>query len=221
MTLVSHWMHVDLFKVEHAAALWAGFDPARLGLVKSLWPSEVVAANQMITAGIRGGEIRADASTNPFGMIGDHSESLVSRADLETFARRRGLFPAFLFDTLAPLEGTGGLGQNREPARVQTLLAPSPAQTPPASEKSASPISFPPAPNRGGRPQEYDWNSFALEIIYRANQPDGLPEAPAELIRDMLAWFQTAFGREPAESSVRDRISKIYKYVAERKNLAD
>ena len=36
-----------------------------------------------------------------------------------------------------------------------------------------------------------------------------------------LAWFQTEFGREPAESSVRERISKIYKYMAERKNLAD
>ncbi len=221
MTLESNWMHVDLFTVEQAAALWAGFDPARLSPVESMRPSEVVAAAQMITAGIRGNEIRADVSTNPYRMIGDHSKSLVSRADLETFARKRGLFPAFLFDTLAPFEGTGGLRSIREPTRVQTLSAPAPAPATSVSEQPAPPTSFPPQPNRGGRPQEYDWNSFAAELVYRANQPDGLPETPAELVRDMLAWFQTEFGREPAESSVRERISKIYKYMAERKNLGE
>jgi hypothetical protein len=216
MTLVSHWMHVDLFTVEQAAALWAGFDPARLSPAKALWPSEVVAAAQMVTAGILSGEIRANTSTNPYVLIGNHSASLVSRADLETFARKRGLFPAFLFDTLASFEGTGGFASSRQPARVQTLSALTPIPAP-----AALPAPNPPTANRGGRPQEYDWNSFALEIIHRANQPDGLPETPAELIRDMLAWFQTEFGREPAESSVRERISKIYRYMAERKNLAD
>ncbi|MEQ1942336.1 hypothetical protein ABMA32_07915 [Mesorhizobium sp. VNQ89] len=219
MTLVSHWMHVDLFTVEQAAALWVGYDPAAISPVKSLRPSEFVAATQMITAGIRSGEITADFSTNAYAVIGDHSKSLISRADLEAFARKRALFPAFLFDTLAPLEGTGGLAIGRQPARLQTLATPSQSATP-YSELSASPTPVPPASNRGGRPPEYDWNSFALEIIHRANQPDGLPERPAELVRDMLAWFQAESGKEPAESSVRERISKIYKYMADRRNLA-
>lgn len=221
MALISHWMHVDLFTVEQAASLWAGFDPAGLSPVKSLHPSEVVAATRMITAGIRSGEIRADDATNPYRVIGDYAASLVSRTDLERFAQKHGLFPAFLFDTLAPFEGTGGFVRPREPARLQTVSALPTASTPPVVDKPVTPTPVPVQPNRGGRPQEYDWNSFALEIIHRANQPDGLPDAPAELIRDMLGWFLTEYGREPADSSVRDRISKIYKYMAERKNSAD
>jgi len=214
-------MHVDLFTVEQAAALWADFDPAGLSPAKSLRPSEVVAAVQMITAGIRSGEIRADDSTNPLRLIGDFAQSLVSRTDLEAFALKRGLFPAFLFDTLAPFEGTRGVGSIREPGRLRTMSTLPTATATPVTKKPVPLTSVPASPNRGGRPQEYDWNSFALEIIYRANQPDGLPGAPADLIRDMLSWFQTTFGREPAESSVRDRISKIYKYMADRKNLAE
>lgn len=221
MTLVSNWMHVDLFTVDQAAALWAGFDPGRVGPAKSFRPSEVLAAFQMITAGIVCGEIHADNSTNFLARIGNLSDSLVSRADLETFARKRGLFPAFLFDTLAPFEGTGGFGGSLEPPRVRTLSAPVPVPGTAASQMPAPPTSVPQATNRGGRPQEYDWNSFALEIVHRANQPDGLPETPAELVRDMLDWFQAEFGKEPAESSVRERISKIYKYIAERKNPAE
>lgn len=68
--------------------------------------------------------------------------------------------------------------------------------------------------NKGGRPQEYDWDTFVVEIIRRANTPDGLPETQAELIRDMLTWFSETCGREPAESSVKGRIAKIYQYLA-------
>jgi hypothetical protein len=213
MSLVSNWMYVDIFTVDQAAALWAGYDPSSISISKSYHPSEVVAAYQMIVAGMMNGEIPADGSTNLLARFGDHSDTLVTRRNLEAFARKRGLFPAFLFDTLAPFEGSGGFG-SREPARVQTLASPKPSSP-------ATPAHVSPTPNRGGRPQEYDWNSFALEIICRANQPDGLPETPAELIRDMLGWFQTEYGREPAESSVRDRISKIYRYIGERKNLAE
>ena len=67
--------------------------------------------------------------------------------------------------------------------------------------------------NVGGRPAEYDWDSFMLEIIRRANTPDGLPDSQAELIREMLQWFTDKFGSEPAESSLKLRTSKIYKYL--------
>jgi hypothetical protein len=73
--------------------------------------------------------------------------------------------------------------------------------------------------NRGGRPPEYDWDTFIFEIIRRANTPDGLPEKQADLIKSMLLWFQETYGREPAESAVKDRVSKIYRYLAGAKNL--
>ena len=57
-----------------------------------------------------------------------------------------------------------------------------------------------------------------MEIIRRANSPDGLPEVQAELIRNLLQWFSDTYGNEPAESAVKQRISKIYKYLNEAKN---
>jgi hypothetical protein len=60
-----------------------------------------------------------------------------------------------------------------------------------------------------------------MEIIRRANLPDGLPDTQADLIRDMLAWFLDATGREPAESAVKQRISKIYAYLREARKLGD
>lgn len=66
---------------------------------------------------------------------------------------------------------------------------------------------------RSGRPEAYDWDTFVFEIIRRANSPDGLPETRAELVRDMLEWFSLTYGKEPSESSVKSRISQIYKYL--------
>lgn len=195
-------MHVDLFTVEQAAALWAGFDPARVGSSDAFKPSEVIAARQMLIAAIVGNKLPADSSRNVFANIGNHDASLVSRADLEVFARTRNLFPAFLFDTLAPFEAGGGLLQSQETPRILHVDPP----------QAAPPV------NRGGRPQEHDWDSFVLEIVNRANQPDGLPETQADLVRSMLDWFQQKYGREPAESSVKNRISKIYRYLQAAKN---
>src|SRR5215211_6021188 len=111
MSTVSHWMHVDLFTVDQAAALWAGFDPARVSPFESKRPSEIVAAGQMLVSAIVSGEIPADSSTNALSPIGNFSRSFVARRDLEAFARKRQIYPAFLFDTLAPFgagEGTFG-----------------------------------------------------------------------------------------------------------------
>lgn len=199
---VSHWMHVDLFTVKQAAALWINTDPASIWSIAGNSPPEYAAVVQMLTAGIVNGELRADTSTNALSMIGDHAESLVSRADLEMFARKRNLFPAFLFDTLAPFERCDPFAS----ALRSRLTRP-----------QASPEAMP--ANRGGRPPQYDWDSFTMEIIRRANLPDGLPEKQADLVREMLSWFQSTCGQEPAESAVKGRISKIYRYLAEAKNL--
>ena len=109
MSTVSHWMHVDLFTVDQAAALWAGFDPARVSPFENMRPSELVAAGQMLLSAIVSGAIPADSSANALSCIGNFSRSFVARRDLEAFARKRQIYPAFLFDTLAPFgagEGT-------------------------------------------------------------------------------------------------------------------
>jgi hypothetical protein len=198
----SYWMNVDLFTVEQASALWINIDPTSIRLVDSYNPPEYAAIKQMLTAGIVIGELHADTSTNAFSLIGDHAKSLVSRAGLEAFARKKNLFPTFLFDTLAPLQQ-----RNPFPPSIGLRLPQTPAQE-----------MMEPA-NRGGRPVQYDWDTFTMEIIRRANLPDGLPEKQADLVRHMLSWFQATFDQEPAESAVKARISKIYRYLERAKNL--
>lgn len=193
-------MHTDIFTVAQAAALWCGYDPSRLSGVDQLDPPEFVAVKQMLAGAIIGGQLIADDSRNALNLIGKHDDSLVKRADLEAFAKSRDLFPAFLFDTLAPF-----------PEKV--FRSNVTAATP-----TVAPIPVPPPPNKGGRPAEYDWDSFTMEIIHRANTPDGLPDTQAELTREMLSWFSDTCGHEPAESSVKVRISKIYSYLASRRS---
>lgn len=208
-SIVSMWMHVDAFTVDQASALWCGADPALMGPMMIRAPSEVRAVHQMLTAAIVSGALPADTSGNAFRLIGKHSDSLVTRRDLETFARAKGLYPAFLFDTLAPFSKT-----ERHPTR---LAASRPETNMPPADMAGLEPTIPPAA-KGGRPQTYDWDSFTLEIIRRADSLDGLPDVQAELIRDMLQWFRDTYDVEPAESSVKARISKIYRYLDEAKN---
>lgn len=194
-------MNVDLFTLEQASALWINADPASLWSVAKFNPPEYAAIKQMLTAGIVTGELRADTSTNAFSIIGEHAKSLISRADLEAFARKRKLFPAFLFDTLAPFQQQDTFAPLARLERPNAVV-----------QQESVPA------NRGGRPAQYDWDSFAMEIVHRANLPDGLPEKQADLVREMLFWFQTEYGQEPAESAVKARISKFYKYLDEARN---
>lgn len=201
MASISNWMHVDIFTVDQAAALWCGHDPTMMKIADSLNPSEVVATKQMLVSGILNGTLKADVSTNALRTIGNHSSSLVSRGALEQFAKQKSLFPRFLFDVLAPFPERSNPFQAPLPWATQIDELPSPAK------------------NQGGRPPEYDWDSFMMEIVSRANSIDGLPETQADLIRDLLSWFSETYGREPAESAVKQRVSRIYKYLAKAKNL--
>jgi hypothetical protein len=69
--------------------------------------------------------------------------------------------------------------------------------------------------NRGGRPPKYDWDAFTREIIRTANSPDGLPTDPsggldrAAIQRQMLDWCAELWPDVPAESVVREKLSKI------------
>ncbi len=197
----SNWLLVDAFSVDQAAALWCGFDPSKYRLFDQQAPSEVLAIKQMLTAAIVGQALIADSSGNSYSIIGNYSESLVTRKNLQEYAKSKSVFPAFLFDTLAPF-----------PAPPNSLGVSTSLQAKQASQTKVG-------ANPGGRPPEYDWDSFTMEIIRLANTPDGLPETQAELIQTMLEWFNNSYDKEPAESSVKSRISKIYKYLREGKNL--
>ena len=199
MAAISNWMHVDFFTLDQAAALWCDCDPSQVKSYDN--PPEVVAAKQLLVGGLTGGSIAPNAKLGPYSHISNYSDVQVSRSELEKFARGKKLFPAFLFDTLAPFEKPESpLDRfNRVSAKANPF-----AQT-------AQPA------NQGGRPPQYDWDSFTLEIIRRANTPDGLPDSQADLVREMLAWFSNTSGSEPAESSVKGRTSKIYKYLSEEK----
>ena len=199
MVAVSNWMQVDFFTLDQAAALWCDNDPSQ---IKSYDRApEVVAAKQLLIGGLIAGSITPHTQLSVYSQSLSYSDVLVSRSELEKFARIKTLFPAFLFDTLAPFEKPESPFDRFSKVSVKAIPAPQTVQV----------------ENQGGRPPEYDWDSFMLEIIRRANMPDGLPDSQAELVRDMLQWFSVTFGSEPAESSVKSRTSKIYKYLAEEK----
>ncbi len=87
-------------------------------------------------------------------MIGNHSSTLVSRTDLEAFARTKKQFPRFLFNTLSPSE--------------TNVEEPFERPVPPDNKAEVSQQTEP-VVRRGGRPPEYDWDSFTMEIIRIAN----------------------------------------------------
>lgn len=163
-------------------------------------PSEIMAIKQMLTGAIVAGQLDADSSRATFSSIGNYSQSLVTRNALEEYAKSKKLYPAFLFDTLAPFVDPRDLV---EPRPIISAATSQPAKT---------------KENKGGRPVEYDWDSFTMEIIRIAQTPDGLPDTQSKLIREMLNWFQTNYEAEPAESSVKQKISKIYNYLNKDKN---
>jgi hypothetical protein len=56
----------------------------------------------------------------------------------------------------------------------------------------------------------YDWDPFWREVTRIADSLDGLPETQAELETIMSKWCEEAWGKEPAPSTVRERLSPIY-----------
>ncbi len=182
------WALADALTVRQAACLWAGADPSEsrfypTGVLKD----QITAVEQMLTAAIRSGVLDADWSANAFASLGDHSKSVVTREALRAFAESKNQWPAFLFDTLLPPKT-----EHNEDIPV------------------ADTETFGSTRSRVGRPLEYDWDEFVVEIIRIASGLDGLPEKQSELIKQMLHWCEDTWRRQPAESNVKKRISNIY-----------
>ncbi len=64
--------------------------------------------------------------------------------------------------------------------------------------------------NTGGRPPKADWDAFWCEIVRIANTPDGLPDR-TELQRHMMNWWIDKLDdASPADSTVREKLAKLY-----------
>jgi len=182
------WALADAFSVHQAACLWVGAEPTESDVMrqfqgKTAETSKIAAIKQMLSAAIQAGELPADTSANAWAMIGDHSKTLVTREALRAYAEKKNQRPVFLFDTLLPEgreDGDDSFG-NADRHR-----------------------------SRSGRPQEYDWDAFVIEIIRIANSPDGLPVKQSELIGAMLQWCESTWGKQPAESAAKAKVSGIY-----------
>ena len=61
-----------------------------------------------------------------------------------------------------------------------------------------------------GRPFEWDWFDFWREATYRAVRGE-LPETQAEFVVMMSAWFVKTTGDTPADSTIKDMVSPLYR----------
>lgn len=69
--------------------------------------------------------------------------------------------------------------------------------------------------NKGGRPEKFSWDDFWIEICLIGNTLDGLPDR-LELNKRMLGWVAEVWLDPPAESTVRNKIAKLYKKLSRR-----
>lgn len=203
------WSMADPLKVLQAACLWAGVDPssAPSSISMAFLPEAdkvaIAPRLQMLTGAIANGELRADTRTNPMSAIGNHADSLVTRADLKAFAESRRERPAFLFDTF--LKACTKSQSKRSTVLFDIFPRP--------SEEALKNDTTPHKKHKGGRPPEWDWDTFFLEIIRIANCPDGLPETRAKLAEIMRNWFVYQCDDHPADTTIEDRIRPIYDYI--------
>ena len=62
--------------------------------------------------------------------------------------------------------------------------------------------------NNGGRPAEYNWEEFQVEIVRLANTPDGLPTR-AQLTKHLKDWCSANWLKEPPDSLLREHIALV------------
>ena len=141
---LSDWEFVDVLTVEQAACLWVGVPP-RTPVPLRMSPGEearISSVLQALSGAIVSGALIADSSKNFSANIGIYRASLVTREALRAFATSKGQRPAFLFDTLM---------SSADEVAVAVPIE--------------GTDSIEPDKRKGGRPLEYDWDAFMVEII--------------------------------------------------------
>jgi hypothetical protein len=64
-----------------------------------------------------------------------------------------------------------------------------------------------------GRPLRYDWDTFYAALARRVHDY-GIPASQAELVRDMLDWFDKRDESAPDESTIRKKASVIWRELS-------
>ncbi len=72
-------------------------------------------------------------------------------------------------------------------------------------------------PRRTGRPPKIKWDEFDFELTCVISALATLPKKQARLQTRMAHWCLDHWGFEPANSAIRDRISRIYAEVGRRR----
>ncbi|WP_156612480.1 hypothetical protein [Paramagnetospirillum marisnigri] len=69
-----------------------------------------------------------------------------------------------------------------------------------------------PSLSRGGpgAPPKYDWESFWIETCRRLHD-DGPPSTQKEMVLNLLGWFDDKGAAVPDESTVKKKVSKLWK----------
>ena len=70
-------------------------------------------------------------------------------------------------------------------------------------------------PPRPGAPTRYDWDGFWVEVCRRIYE-DGVPHTQGELIRLMLDWFTNTGRRIPDTSTLKKKVSPLWRQIAPR-----
>ena len=68
------------------------------------------------------------------------------------------------------------------------------------------------ARKRGGRPTQYDWDAFWIDVCRRVHE-HGLPKTQKRLVEKMLLWFAKRGDENIDERTVAKKISKLYKEI--------
>jgi hypothetical protein len=61
----------------------------------------------------------------------------------------------------------------------------------------------------GGRPQKFLWDDIWIETC-RYVHDEGLPARQAELMRYLQQWCENQFGEQPADSTLKPKLRKLY-----------
>jgi len=90
------------------------------------------------------------------------------------------------------------------------ILAPA---TPPLSSEIDRILDDLPQRSVGGRPPKHKWRDIYAEIARRCIDPQTgrlqIPESERKLAQDMLDWCGIKYGKEPAESEMRDAVNTL------------
>jgi hypothetical protein len=63
--------------------------------------------------------------------------------------------------------------------------------------------------SRGGRPEKFSWDDIWIETCRHIHE-NGVPPTTAELMRHLQQWCENQFGEQPADSTFKPKLRKLY-----------